>query len=110
MASSDLDLDVDAGSQIELHQRVDRLRRRLDDVEQPAMRADLELLAALLVDVRRTVDGEALDMRGQRNRTAHPRTRTLRRVDDLLRAVVQHAVIVRLQAYADVLVVHIRPS
>ena len=54
-----LDLDVDAGSQVELHQRVDGLRRRIDDVEQTLMRADLELLAALLVDMRRAVDGEA---------------------------------------------------
>ncbi len=28
-----LDLDVDAGGEIELHQRVNRLRRRIDDVE-----------------------------------------------------------------------------
>ena len=47
-----LDLDVDAGGQIELHQRVDRLRRRLEDVEQPLVRPDLELLPRLLVDVR----------------------------------------------------------
>ncbi len=33
-----LDLDVHAGREVELHQRVHRLRRRLDDVEQPAMR------------------------------------------------------------------------
>ena len=50
-----LDLDVDAGGEVELHQRVDRLRRRIDDVEQALVGADLELLAALLVDVRRAV-------------------------------------------------------
>ena len=52
---SELDLDVDAGGEVELHQRVHGLRRRVDDVEQPLVRADLELLAALLVDVRRAV-------------------------------------------------------
>src|ERR1700730_4069823 len=31
---SELDLDVDAGGEIELHQRVHRLRRRIDDIEQ----------------------------------------------------------------------------
>src|ERR1700687_1635077 len=31
----ELDLDVDAGGEIELHQRVDRLRRRIHDVEEP---------------------------------------------------------------------------
>src|SRR4030095_2633815 len=52
---SELDLDVDAGGKIELHQRIDRLRRRIDDVEQPLVRAHLELLAALLVDMRRAI-------------------------------------------------------
>src|SRR5262245_9598707 len=59
----ELDLDVDAGSQVQLHQRIDGLRRRIDDVEQTLVRAHFELLAALLVDVRRTVDREALDAR-----------------------------------------------
>jgi hypothetical protein len=48
-----LDFHVDASGQIELHQRVDRLRRGLHDVEQPLVRPDLELLARLLVDVGR---------------------------------------------------------
>src|SRR5262245_622427 len=70
-SSLELDLDVDAGCQIKLHQRVHRLRRRIDDVEQPLVGAHLELLAALLVDVRRSVDGEFLDLGRQRNRAAH---------------------------------------
>src|SRR6266702_8831260 len=55
---SELDLDVDAGGKIELHQHVHRLRRRIDDVEQALVGAHPELLAALRVDMRRTVDGE----------------------------------------------------
>src|SRR4051812_30515052 len=102
----ELDFDVHAGSEVELHQRVHRLRRGFDDVEKAAMGPDLELLAALLVDVRRAVDREPLDMRGQRDGATDPCTRPLRRVHDLPRAVVQHAVIIRLQADADVLVVH----
>src|SRR6267143_1313027 len=43
---SKLDLDVDAGGKIELHQRVHRLRRRIDDIEQAFVRAHFELLAA----------------------------------------------------------------
>src|SRR3712207_5996184 len=70
------------------------------------MRADLELLARLLVDVRRAVDGEALDLGRQRDGPAHPRARPLGRVDDLPRAAVEHAVIERLEADADVLAVH----
>src|SRR5205814_2723359 len=43
-----LDFDVDAGSKIELHQRVHGLRCRIDNVEEALVRAHLELLAALL--------------------------------------------------------------
>src|SRR5205807_1383723 len=50
---SELDLDVDAGRKVELHQRVHGLRSRIDDIEQPLVRAHLELFPALLVDVRR---------------------------------------------------------
>src|SRR5678815_611767 len=52
-----LDLHVDTSRQIELHQRVHRLRGRLEDVDQPLVRADLELLARLLVHVRRAQHG-----------------------------------------------------
>src|SRR5215217_1751383 len=106
---SDLDLDVHAGREVELHQRVHRLRRGVDDVEEPAVRPDLELLAALLVDVRRAVDREPLDLRRQRYGAADARARPLGRAHDLPRAAVEHAVIERLQAYADVLAFH-RPG
>ena len=48
-----LDLDVHAGRQVELHQRVHGLRGGVDDVEQTLMRPDFELFAAFLVDMRR---------------------------------------------------------
>src|SRR5574337_2020209 len=48
-----LDLDVDSRRQVELHQLVDRLVGRIDDVHQPQVRADLELVARRLVDVGR---------------------------------------------------------
>src|ERR687890_1190621 len=46
----ELDLHVDAGGQVELHQRVHGLGRRIDDIEHALMRAHFELLARLLVD------------------------------------------------------------
>src|SRR6202035_499185 len=67
----ELDLDVDTGGQIELHQGIDGLRGRVDNVEKALVRAHLELLAALLVNVRRTVDGELLDAGGQRDGSAN---------------------------------------
>src|SRR5262245_60933954 len=103
---SELDLDVDAGGEIELHQRVDGLRRRIDDVEQPLVRAHLELLAALLVDVRRAVDGELLDLGRQRDRPAHLRAGALGRIYDLARRRIEDAMVERLEPDADVLAVH----
>src|SRR6058998_340934 len=58
-----LDLDLHPRGEIELHQRVHRLRGRLEDVEQPLVGADLELFPRLLVHVRRSIDGELVDLR-----------------------------------------------
>src|SRR5215510_11139374 len=103
---SELDLDVDASGKIKLHQRVHRLRRRVHDVEQALVRAHLELLTALLVDVGRTVDREFLDLRRQRNRPPHLRTRALRSGHDLARRRIEDAVIERLEPDPNVLAVH----
>src|SRR6185436_18654801 len=54
-----LDLDVDSGGEIELHQCVHGLVRRINNVHQPQMRADLELVARSLVDMRRAQQVEA---------------------------------------------------
>ena len=48
----ELDLDVDTSGQVELHQSIDGLRGRVDNVEKALVGAHLELFAALLVDVR----------------------------------------------------------
>src|SRR5205085_5998321 len=101
------DLNVDAGGEIELHQRVHRLRRRLHDIEQPLVGSHLELLARLLVDVRRAVDGEFLNSRRQRDRTANESTRPARRVGDVAGGLIEHSMIERLQANPDVLRFHI---
>jgi len=59
-----LDFDVDAGREVEALKRVDRLRRVLDDVEQALVDPHLEVLAAVLVLVRRTDHREAMLFRG----------------------------------------------
>src|SRR6185295_18624165 len=104
--ASELDLDVDPRGEIELHERVHRLRRGIDDIEQALVRAHLELLAALLVDVRRAVDREALDPRRQRDRPAHLGTGPFRRVDDLARGRIEHAMIEGFEPYSYVLALH----
>src|SRR5262249_31308004 len=102
----ELDLDVDAGGQIELHESVDGLRGRIDNIEKALVRAHLELLAALLVDVRRTVDGELLDASRQRNGSANLRAGPFRRVHDLTRRRIENTMVERLEPYANILTVH----
>src|ERR1700738_1017321 len=103
--SSKLDLDIDAGGKIEFHQGIHGLRGRVNNVEHALMSADLELFARLLIDVRRAQHGEFLDLGRQRDRTAHPRSGALRRVDDLAGRLVEHAMIVSTQPNANILVI-----
>src|SRR5262245_48201450 len=63
---SSLDGDVHARRHRHVGDRVDGLGRGLGDVDQALVRPDLELLARLLVDVRRAQDRVALDPRRQR--------------------------------------------
>jgi len=48
---SDLDFDIHTSGEVELHQRVHRLRCGVNDIKKPAMRANFELLAAFLVNM-----------------------------------------------------------
>src|ERR1700732_5058020 len=105
-----LDLHIDARGQIELHQSVDRLRRRIDDVENPFMSPYLELFARFLIDMRRPVDAEFLDLRRQRNGAPHLGARPLRRRDNLLRRGIEDSMIECLEANANILAVHLMKS
>src|SRR5688500_14821731 len=100
-SSIHLDLDVHTRWQIQLGERVDGLRARIEDVDDALMRLQLELLAALLVDVRRPVDGPPLHPRGERDGAADAGTRLLRRADDVGRGLIDHRVIEALQPDAD---------
>src|SRR5690348_17920709 len=93
ISSLQLDLDVDARREVELAERVDRLLRRLEDVEQALVGAYLELLARLLVDVRRAVHGEAFHVSGKRNRAGDPPARPAHGLDDLAHRLVEQPVI-----------------
>jgi hypothetical protein len=68
--------------------------------------ADLELLAALLVDVRRAIDGEALDLVRQGDWATNAGAGALGRANDLAHRLIEHAMIEGLEADADVLRVH----
>src|SRR6202000_2698223 len=108
--SLELDLDVDTGGQIELHESIDGLRGRVDNVEKALVGAHLELPGALLVDVRRTVDGELLDAGRQRNGSANLCTGPFRRVHDLTRRRIENSMVERLETNANILAVHCRVS
>src|SRR5882762_1941677 len=95
------DLDIHACGQVEFHQRVDRLLRRLQNIEQTLVGANLELLARFLVHVRRTQHAILVLHGGQRNRARDLRASAPRRVDNLTRGLVQDAVVVRLKPDAN---------
>ena len=81
--------------------RLDRLRRRLVDVDQPLVRADLEVLARILVLERRA--DHAVDVLGGRqgNGARDGGAGALRRLDDLAGGPVDGVVVVRLQPDPD---------
>src|SRR5436190_4655416 len=104
--SKRLNLHVHSRRQIELHQSINRLRRRIEDVHQTLMRSDFKLLARLLVDVRRTQHGPLILDRRQRNWSSHARAGSLCRLDDFRRRLIQHPVIVSLEPDPDFFVKH----
>src|SRR5512133_759001 len=100
---SELDLDVDAGRQVEPHQRVDRLRGRRVDVDQPLVRAHLEVLPRVLVLERRADHAVDVLLGGQRNWAGDGGAGSLSRLDDRLSRLVELLVVVALQPDADFL-------
>src|SRR5687768_1483039 len=103
----ELDLDVDAGGKVQLHESVDRLLRWIVDVDEALMRPDLELLTRVLVDERAADHGELLDARWQWHRPRHRRPGALRGLDDLRRGLVDQLVVVGLEPDPDALFCHL---
>src|SRR5436305_14308288 len=106
----ELDLDIDAARRVQPHQRVDRLRAGVDDVDQTLVRPHLEMLHRLLVDVRTADDAEDILLRRERHRPGDPGARAARRLDDLTGRLVDDLVVERLQAYSDLVSPHAGPS
>src|SRR6266851_4035919 len=96
-----LDLDIHTRGQIKLHQRVHRLLRRLENIEQALVGTDLKLFPRLLVHMRRTQYAVLVLHRGQWNRSRNLRAGTAGGFDNLARRLVQDAVVVRLQPNAN---------
>src|SRR5262249_47769906 len=90
-----------------LHQRVERLLRGLEDVEEPLVGADLELLARLLVHVRRPEHAVLVDLGGQGDRSRHLGVGASRRVHDLRGRLVEELVVIRLEPDANLRCRHV---
>src|SRR5439155_1090610 len=96
-----LDLDVHPGRQIELGERIDRLRSRVQDVDQPLVGLQLELLAALLVDVRAPEHRPQLPLGGQRNGPRDLRAGLLGRAHDVGGGLIDQGVVERFETDPD---------
>ena len=92
--------------QVEAHQRVDRLRRGVNDVDETLVGAHLEVLAGVLVLVGRADDAVDVLLGRQRHRAGHLRARTGHGVHDLPRRGVDHLVVIGLEPDADLLSRH----
>src|ERR1043165_6754201 len=102
LGEGESDLDVHAGGQVvEPLQRVDRLRRGLVDVDQPLVRADLEVLLRVLVLEGRAHDGVHVLLGGERHRAGDRRARARRGLHDLLGRGLDGGPVVRLETDAD---------
>src|SRR6266853_864158 len=101
-----LDLYIDSGGQIELHQRVHRLVGGVDDVHEAKVRPDLELVARGLVRVRAAQHVEAFDTRRQGHGALYDGAGAFRRIDDLERRLVDQPVVERLEADPDFLALY----
>src|SRR5699024_3353713 len=84
---------VHAGRQVELHQSVNSLVCRIDDVHQSLMSSDFKLIAAGLVDVRAAKNIEALDACGQRDRTSDNSTGSLAGINNFKSRLIDQFVI-----------------
>src|SRR6266571_3954122 len=93
MSLLDFDFDVHARRQVQLRECIHRLRPRIEDVDQPFMRLELELLPALLVDVRAAEHRPQLPLCRQRNRTRDLRAGFLSGTDNVRRGLINQRVI-----------------
>ena len=92
-----LDLDVDAGGELQAGKSLDRLVRRLEDIDQTLVGTHLELLAAVLVLVHRAEDGDNLLVGGQGDRAGNPGAGAARGLHDLLCGSIDQLMIVALE-------------
>ena len=102
--SSDFDFNVNAAGQFQLHQRIYRFAAGREDINQALVRAELELLPALFIHVRRAQYGVLFLFRGQRNRAANDSAGRFNRFHDFLGRFVDQVMVVAFQLDSDFLI------
>src|SRR5690606_14531411 len=105
--SAEADRDFHAGRKVQLHQSIDRLLGRLDDIQETLVRTNFVLVAGILVHVRRNKDGVALGLRRQRDGTPYLRARALGGIDDFEGRLVDQAMIEGLEPNSNPLALHV---
>src|SRR5260370_39134475 len=91
------DLDADAGREAETLKSVDHARIEVEDVDHALVRAHLELLARVFVDERTADHGQLGDLCWEWDGAGSARVGTAGGVDDLVRRLIQHTVVVFLE-------------
>ncbi len=98
-----LDFDINTSRQREIHQRIDRLRGWLGDIDEPLVRPHLESLMAILEDMRATNDSRGVSVGWQGYWASHFRASPDSSIDDLLGRLVNHFIVISFEADADAL-------
>ena len=84
-----------------MHEAINRALRRRLDVDEAVVRANLEVLAAVLVDEGAAEYAEAPNAGGQRDRSGYLRSGALDRIDDFRRRGVEAPVVERTEFNAN---------
>src|SRR5487761_511216 len=96
-------LNVYASREIKLHEGVNKLRRRVDNVHEALMDAHFTLLARIFMHKRGTIDRVLFGFGGQRNRAAQFCAVAYGGIYNLANAQVDDFVVIRLNLNADTL-------
>ena len=101
LAAGGFDFDVYASRQAQLVQGFDRASGRLQDINNPFVGANLELVTRLLIYKGSGKNRVAFDARWQWNRAMNLRVGPLGRFDDLGGTLVQNRMVIRFHTNSD---------
>src|SRR5690625_1645974 len=106
-ASTQADLNLYTRRQVQLHQCVNRLLGRLNDVQQALVGANFVLITRVFVHMRRDQNSKLFLTGRQRNRATNLGTGAFRRLHNFHRRTVDQLVIERLETNSYALTLHL---